>query len=159
MQEAYRPPRSCSVSQSDLPTGYGGGTIPHPVLMGVPIFSADGRGVPPSSPNRGTPIQFQGGTPSSPNRRVTHPVPIRDTPIQCWQGVPQGTPTRKDGDTLPVRKDEGTPVRKDGSILLSGRFGYPSPIGKDRVPPGVWTDTQTENMTFPHPLDAGGNRI
>ena len=27
----------------------------------------------------------------------------------------------------------------------------------DGIPPQVWTDTQTENITFGYPPDAGGN--
>ena len=28
----------------------------------------------------------------------------------------------------------------------------------DGVPPRVWTDKQTETITFPHPLDAGDDK-
>ena len=42
-----------------------------------------------------------------------------------------------------------------GGILLP--LPQPGP-GKEYSPPPVkvWTDTQTENITFPHPSDAGG---
>ena len=63
--------------------------------------------------------------------------------IQTWLGYPP--PSRPGQGTLPPpsRPDWGTP---------------PSRPGWDTPPPiEVWTDKQTENSTFPHPSDAGGN--
>ena len=64
-------------------------------------------------------------------------------PHPVLTGVP---PVRKDGEYPPVGKDGG----------LYG--GTPSPLadGVLSPPPQVRTDTQTENITFPHPSDAGG---
>ena len=43
------------------------------------------------------------------------------------------------------------PLRPDGVPPSVGGLGY--------NPPPVWTDTQTENITFPHPSDAGDNKV
>ena len=48
------------------------------------------------------------------------------------------------GYRVPPRKDMG-PVE----VLWDGN-GAP--------PPSVWTDRETETITFPHPSDAGGNK-
>ena len=42
-------------------------------------------------------------------------------------------------------------------------LGYPPPqsrpgMGHPPPPVKVWTDTQSENITFPHPSDAGGKK-
>ena len=113
-------------------------------LMGVgvyPIQSWPG-GYPIHSWLGGNPPTFQtwlgGGTPSSPGwgmphlvlaRRVPHPVLAgRDTPGYC--------PCPDLG--------WGTPLSRSG-------MEYPPP------PVEVWTDTQSKNITVPHPSDAGGN--
>ena len=96
---------------------------------GIPS-SPDGGGVPPSNPNR------RGGTPIQSKREVAqgNPPPCKPgggTPIS-QMGVP---PIReKDGDYHPphTRKDEGTPLAEC---------------------------EQTENITFLHPLDAGGKNL
>ena len=74
-QEAYRPPRSYSVSRSP---DEGGGRHPTPIQFWW-------GGVPPSSPKGGYPIQS--------GERYLHPVvmgswPGMGTPIQSWGGVP-----------------------------------------------------------------------
>ena len=80
---------------------------------------------------------------------------------------PWGTPP-------PVRTYDGVPRPEMGYLpILDLRLGYPlppswpgmgltSPCWQDGVPPppvDMWTDTQSENITFPHPSDAGGNNV
>ena len=131
-QEAYHPPRSCSV------------------LHLVPM----GWGVPPSSSDDGYPIQ-------SPIRRNGLP-PVGtgwDNNSPSWKiGVP---PVRKDWSTPPVRKDGDTPPphqegwgthhREDG--------GTAPPVRKDGGTPSLKVrQTHTcENKTSCHLSDAGGN--
>ena len=62
---------------------------------------------------------------------------------------PNWIPPHQEGCGYPPVGKEGlppTPSRKDGVPL----------IGKDGGAPQVWTQTQSENITFPHPSDAGG---
>ena len=108
-QEAYRPPRTCFVSQSSD--------------RGVPPSSPDGGGVTPSSPDRDTPIQSQweyppyipddkwsyppaigkdGGNPQS--GRMGYPTlrPDVGTPLPRWpDGVPP--PPSRCGQTQKVK--------------------------------------------------------
>ena len=72
------------------------------------------------------------------------------SPVLAWDRLPPcpdlglGPPIEKDGSNLPQPGEEG--------------WGYPQ-LGPDGVPPPSCEQThrQTcENITFPHPLDAGG---
>ena len=88
---------------------------------------------------------WPGGTPSSPEggrevAEVSHPVLMGGTPQSWLDGVP---PVRKDGSM--VLSTPPPPQGPDGGALPIGRWGYP---------PGVNWHT-TENITFPHPSDAG----
>ena len=91
------------------------------------------------------------------------PSPCQGTPTLTWEGgnllhwSGRGYPNPDLEGATPVRKDGVPPMRKDGGTLPSGRMGVP-PHQWMGVPP-PWTDTQTEmceNITFPHPSDAGG---
>ena len=64
----------------------------------------------------------------------------------------------QEGYPLPRSERGGTPFPDlDGGYFLQKGWGYPPPIGGwGTPPPQVWIDTQTENITFPHPSDAGG---
>ena len=67
----------------------------------------------------------------------------------CWWG---GTPGM--GHTLHLDLGRGYPP------TWTWEEGTPRPPpgpGKGVPPIEVWTDTQSENITFPHPSDAGGN--
>ena len=64
----------------------------------------------------------------------------------------------------PIGKDRGPPSERMG-YPLSGRMRVPLPhqnlIGGIPIsglgyPPGVWTDTQSENITLLHPSDVDG---
>ena len=156
-QEAYCLPHSCSVSQSP-----GWGESHHTSLDGRTLSSPDWGtrsspdegGVPPSSPNGG----------GYPNPVLTRGYPNQEeqgTP--CWEGW--GTPCWEGWGT-PCWEGWSTPTGKDGYYPPSGRMGLPL-IGKDGAPLlggwgtpfWVWTDTQSENMTFCHPSDAGGKNM
>ena len=74
-----------------------------------------------------------GGTPS----QGTPP------PVRTWLGYPPGKgPGTSHWGTLPERT-------WDQLKYYGMKIGYP---------PRVWTDKQTETITFPHPSDAGGNK-
>ena len=90
---------------------------------------------------------------------------VRGVP-QTWDGVPprpeMGTPWSWDG--VPPRPETRYPLDLVPGTLqtwdwVPPRHGtwYPPPTSDLRwgIPPGV--DWQTENSTFPHPSDAGGN--
>ena len=126
-QEAYHPPHSFSVSQS--PNGAGGCT--------------------PSSSNGGG---GGGGAPSSPDKEV----PL----ILTWDGYPHP----------PSCLGKGTPPHPDlrrGTPILTLKRGNPTPPiltwgggtphQPDEGTPPPHKCGQTENITFPHPSDAGGN--
>ena len=73
-----------------------------------------------------------GDTPSSPGRGGTPPT------IQTWPGgYPPHHPDLAGGGNPPPCPDLG--------------WGTPPPVQ-------VWTDTQSQNIIFPHPSDAGGKR-
>ena len=103
---------------------------------------------------------------------VPHHILMGDTPIQSWQGLPpwswpgMGYPLfwTWGGGTPPPEPEMGYPL--PGPEM--GRRGYPSSwpgIGwrnDSRAPPPaveMWTDTQSENITFPHPSHAGDNYV
>ena len=111
-----------------------GGGGPHPRSRGVPCPRS---GV-PHPRSGGYPIQtWSGGVPwVSPSRPgMGYPLPHLDL---GWGAPPagpgMGCPPSQTWDGVP-------PLARPG-------MGYP--------PPEMWTDKQTENSTFPHPLDAGG---
>ena len=124
MQEAYRPPRSCS-----LPISWWGGP-PQSTPEG-------GGGVTPSS------LLIGGGTPGYPHWGLPSPHPDlgRGYPsswpgkgyslVLTWEGV---LPSSWPGNGVPSHRPDGVPLVE------------------------VWTDKQTENNTFPHPSEAGGNK-
>ena len=89
-----------------------------------------------------------------------YPLPGGGTPwgnpTWTWDGVPPcldlrlGTPLPGPGMGYPPAWtwEGGTPCLD---------LGWGTPCQLDGVtPPQVWTDTQTENITSPHPSDAGG---
>ena len=49
-------------------------------------------------------------------------------------------------------------VASTPSVVLTGGGGVPHPRSRQGGTP-TWTDTQTENITFPHPSDAGGKYV
>ena len=141
---------------------------PHPVMGGSP--SSHGGGIlgtphPPSRPGQGVPWvppthhpDLDGGTPGTPY----HPehaggVPQVPPTIQTWsEGYPGYPP--------PSRPGQGTPHHQDLNRVpptIQTWLGYPHHhqdlAGIAPPPVKVWTDKQTENSTFPHPSDAGGN--
>ena len=158
--------------------------MPHPVQDGeVPLPVLD-RGVPkiqswtggtPSSPGWrwggiqsslgwGYPIQsWMGGTPIMildwvlPCQQDGVPPSSKTGwgyPIQDWDWVPPSaggdTPPSGPGMGYPLSAGWGTSWTWDGVPFLSGpETGYP--------PTPSRKGGQTENITFPHPSDAGGN--
>ena len=73
-------------------------------------------------------------------------------PDLVW-GVPWVLPTIQTWDGVPPHPDLrwGTPPPRPG-------MGYPPPTDLGRgIPPNKWG--QTENITFPHPSDAGGKNM
>ena len=126
-----------------------------------------------------------GGTPSSPGLGATpgtphhhHPdlargYPRYPPPSRPGWGTPppsrpgRGTPHYPDlaeGYSPPSRPGWGTPHLQDLAGIpptIQTWLRYPLPStpgwGTPLPPIKVWTDKQTENSTFPHPLDAGGN--
>ena len=134
MQEAYRPPRSCSVSRS--PNG-GGGVYPNPVL----------RGLPPSSPyGQGTPIQSWW--------EVPHPVPMGGTPSSPdWGGATLSSPDR---GWYPIQFQGGTASQIGGYPPSSPGKGV-LPLSAGWGPPRwVWTNRRLWKHYLPHPSDAFG---
>ena len=107
-----------------------------------------GRGY-PSSPGGG------GGTPPTIQTWSWGGVP---STIQTWDGVP---PTIQTWDGVPPRPGMGySPTQTWDGVPPPPRpgTGYSPPrpgMGYPSVK--VWTDKQTENSTFPHPSDTGGN--
>ena len=163
MQEAHHPPHSkCSLCCS---VQWGGGPrdgVSPPQTWGTPR-----HGVPPqtwgTSPDMGTPRTW--GTPLPyPDLRWGTPTPdmgwvTPPTIIQTWPGSPPdlrwGTPTPDMGWVTPPHHHPdlaGVPPRPE--------MGYP-PTSDLRWgnPPLPHKCEQTENITFPHPSDAGGNNI
>ena len=134
----------CLMREGSTPSSPGWGGVPHPVLAGggYPI-PGSGGGYPIQSWPGGYPIQswLEG---------VPHPVLAREYPPSrpgmgyppvSWMGYP------------PHPRDLGwgnPPISWMGYPPPGPGMGYPPPVE-------VWTDKQTENSTFPHPLDAGGN--
>ena len=138
-QEAYRPPCSCSV-------WWVGGT------PGTPPPSRPGQGVhslgsTPSQVWGGTPARSGVGTPSQvwgvprPGLDGGYPIPEVGVPWPGLDGGGWGTPHHSDLDGIPPDLRWGTPNHPD----LDGV----------RPPPPRKCE-QTENITFPHPSDAGG---
>ena len=80
------------------------------------------------------PLLMGRGTPSSPNGGYPYPVLTRGYPPSI--GKNGGTPCQERWGYPPTHQ-EG--------------WGHSIPV-RDGVPPGVWTGTQTENITFPHPF-------
>ena len=100
---------------------------------------------PPSRPGQGVPRV-------PPSSRPSRGYPRYPPTIQTWPGIPQVLPHPDLG--------WGTPHHPD---LDRGSPGYPPhhpDLGWGNTPPPVevWTDTQSENITFPHPSDAGGKK-
>ena len=132
-QEAYRPPRSkyllCWFCLR------GGGRYPSPILAG--------KGVPRCSPS-----WVGGGFPQS---------------CLGWGGVPTTWDwgTSLSGTGYPPRKghgtwDWGTPGKGHGTRDRGTPQKGLSIMGWST--PFRWTDRQTENITFRHPVDAGANK-
>ena len=145
-----------------------GGVVPHPrsgrgtpsqvrggtlsQVWGLPHSRSGGLG---GSQVWGVPHSRSGGVPHPRSRGV--PCPRSGgggNPSQVW-GVPcpMGYPPARPGMGYPpVQTWDGVPPGPDlgwGTPLPRPEMGYP--------PPQVWADKQTENSTFPHPSDAGGN--
>ena len=113
--------------------GERGYPIPGP---GVPHLRSGG--VPISGPEGGVLHLRSGGYLEYP----PHHLDLAGVPPLGW-----GTPPAKPGMGYPpARPGMGYPPYPDL------RWGRPPP------PVEVWTDTQSENITFPHPSDAGGNK-
>ena len=122
----------------------GGGT-PSQVQGGIP---SQVWGVPrPRSRGRGYPVPCLGG----------YPIPGRGYPISgpARPGMGYPPPPARPGMGSP-RPDLGWGNPPPKPDLGWGIPPWPRP-GTGYPPPlQVWTDKQTENSTFPHPLDAGG---
>ena len=117
--------------------GLSNGEVPHPVMVGGTLSSHGGEypiqawwGGTQSTPHHPD-LAEGGGTPGTPHHPDLWGIP-RVPPFQNWDGVP------------PFRPGMGYPPPRP-------LMGYP--------PVNVWTDTQSENITFPHPLDVGSNYL
>ena len=146
------------------PSSLGGGTPDTPSVL---ILDLARGGYPNQSWMRGYPryppiliLDLAGGYPG---------YPLLDlgwgTPLQIWDGVPphprlDGVPPVQTWDEVPPHQRlDGYPPSRPGMGYLPSRdkMGYPPPVQTwDGVPPSHRCE-QTENITFPHPLDAGGN--
>ena len=118
------------------------GRVPHPVLdggEGLPHPILDVGWVTPSSPGQGgTPIKsWPGGYPVILDG--VPPISRMGSPLLDLGGHPSSRP-----------RMEYPPVSRMGYPLSGPGMGYPTP------PPGKCE--QTENITFPYPSDAGGNK-
>ena len=114
----------------------------------------------------GTPSQVSGGGTPSHVKGVPHPR-SRGYPSQVWGGTPSqvggtplpgpgGTPSKVRGGTH--TRSGGYPSQVRGTHPRSG--GYPIQVrGVPTPPPPPRKCEQTENITFPHPSDAGGNKL
>ena len=135
-QEAYRPPRSKHMLC--LLTG--------------------GRGVPPSSPNRGGvphPVLTGGSPPSSPDGGGEYPhtvsmwggvpPPVDQVEYPHWQDGVTPSPCRPDGCT-PHQPDRCTPHQPDGGTPLSAGWGYLPP------PPEMWKERHLWKQYLLHSL-------
>ena len=91
----------------------------------------------PISGQGGYPITDLGGTPSQ----------VRGYPIPCLGGYPIPDLAR-----VPPDLGWGTPPARPG-------MGTPHSDLRWSTPLKVWTDTQSENITFPHPSDVGSKYI
>ena len=115
MQEACRPPHSCSVSQSP---DWGGG-YHHPVLTG-------GGATPIQSWWKTPPYSLKGGYlhPVLTGEEYPCPILMGVTPTWSWQGDPKVLPVRKNGGML-HQEEWGTPSPPSGRMGLppSGRKG------------------------------------
>ena len=143
--------------------------LSHPVLArrGVPhpVLARRGGVLHPVLAGLGYPIPGPGGrgTPSSPCRWVPHPFLARGYPRipPLHPDLGWATPHQLDGVPPCLDLGWGTPHQLDGYPPAWTWDGVtPSVQTWDGVPPPSveeWTDKQTENSTFPHPSDAGGN--
>ena len=122
------------------------------------------------APYLGTPIlAWPEGTPSQ-DMGVPHPQVLPCTDLAG--GTPSlSTSPRKDmgpvevlwdGDGVLPRKDMGpVEVLWDGDGVPPRKVMGPVEVlwDGDGVPPRVWTNKQTETITFDHPSDAGGSDV
>ena len=153
------------------PLSSGWGT---PVLTGgTPnCLGWGGPGVPPV-------LILDGGTPVLILDGVPHISRMGYPPVKTWDRVPpphqhDGVPPILilDGGTPYPDLGWGTPHQQDGVPPLSrpgmgytpviNRMGYPPPHPDLRwgtLPPPPRKCGQTENITFPHPSDAGGKKV
>ena len=136
-QETYRP----LLIKYSICWPIGGGEVPHPLDRGYPLPGWENP-----VPGWGYPTSGWGGTPS-----------LAEVPtIGTWAGYPPdlaGVPPTDLTMVPPSGPDQGIPLSGPGWGTFpfwpwSG-YPYPSP---------VWTNKQTETITFPHPSDAGGNK-
>ena len=93
-----------------------------------------------------------------------YPLPRGGTPPTCtWEGGPPSRPGK--GYCRPATWEGGTPpawIWEGVPPCLDLGRGYPPCQPGMVVPPPpveVWTDTQSETITFPHPSDAGGKNL
>ena len=127
-------------------------------------------GVPHLRPGGGTPSQV-GGVPHPRSGGVPHPRSRGGTPSQVWGylGYPPSSRPGWGTPTLDLRWGTPSPYLRWGTPLPSRPgWGTPPPV-LARVPPYLRPEMgypppprkceQTENITFPHPSDAGGNNI
>ena len=98
--------------------------------------------------------------------------PVNQSLPCCAHSTPRGVRVNYTGPSELVPTRDNISVQK---ILLNANsiqklsvephpLGWDTPhvyLGRGPPPPPivVWTDTQSENINFPHPLDAGGNNI
>ena len=103
------------------------------------------------SPPAGTPVLARGGVPQSWLGGGGTPVLARGYPLS-WgtPGAGLGYPPARTGVPPPpqpgLRYPQKGPEMRD--LERTWDWGIPR----------VWTDKQTENITFPNPSDAGGNK-
>ena len=144
--------RCAALSNPDLVRG--GGTLSPGWGVRIP---GPGEGVP--IPGLGgylsqvwgdTPSQVQGGTPSQDPRDGVPPWTWDGVPPRPGTGYPPGP-----GTWYPPRPGTGTPLDL-GWVppYLDLRWGTPLPRPEMGYPPR--NGGQSENITFRHPLDAGG---
>ena len=115
-----------------------------------------GWGLAPSIPNRA-------GVPPSSPKVVPKPVQMGVTPIQSWWRIPPSSPNGWVPHPVLMGGTQGTPSARWGTLPLLARWGTPSsgwgyPRRLDAPPPHRWCE-QTENITFPHPSNAGGKYL
>ena len=95
-----------------------------------------------------------GGTPSNPDWGEGTPSSLGwgDSPSSPDQGVPPSPDLGCGNPPLCPDLGWGTPHAAGWSTPIHTWDGVTPP------PVEVWTDKRTENSTFPHPSDAGGNK-